>query len=350
MVNNKYALVIVGFGGMGHWHNELVADFKDLFVHGIYDIDERKIEEAKSKGIKTYNSLEDVLADPCVDIVLVSTPNDMHKPQAIAAMKAGKNVVSEKPVTLSSNDLQEMIDAANKYGVLFTVHQNRRWDADFITMKKIYDDNMLGDVFNIESRIHGSRGIPGDWRGRKKQGGGMVLDWGVHILDQMLLLVNEKVKKVYAKLNHVTNDQVDDGFKIVLTFESGKTALLEVGTSNFINLPRWYMQGENGTAVINSFNLDGKIVSVQNWDEKDVKPVKTAAGLTKTMAPRTEKTIRETSLPSVDSDIHDFYKNVIATIAGKEKIIVRHDQLMRVMKLMEAVFISDTLNQVVNFE
>lgn len=350
MVNNKFALAIVGFGGMGNWHSELIADFDDLFVYGIYDIDPKRIEYAKTKGLRTFSSLEEVLSDKNVDIVLIATPNDAHKPIAIEAMKAGKHVVSEKPVTLSSSDLQEMIDAANKYGVVFTVHQNRRWDADFRIMKKVYDDNTLGEVFNIESRVHGSRGIPGDWRGKKKHGGGMVLDWGVHILDQMLLLVPEKVKKVYAKLTHVTNYEVDDGFKIFLTFESGKTALLEVGTSNFINLPRWYMQGENGTAIIYDFDAKGKIVCVQDWDEKDVVPVKTAAGLTKTMAPRRDDTIKEISLPEVKTDIHDFYKNVMAAIKGEEEIIVKHDQVMRVMKLMEAAFKSDELNQVVDFE
>lgn len=350
MTNSKFGAAIVGFGGMGNWHSELMADFENLELCGIYDIDERRQEFAKNKDLRTYTSFEEVLGDPRVDIILIATPNELHKDIAISAMKAGKNVVSEKPVTLSSNDLKEMIDTANKYQVVFTVHQNRRWDADFKVMKKIYDDNTLGEVFNIESRVHGSRGIPGDWRRRKEQGGGMVLDWGVHILDQMLLLVPEKIKKVYSKLTHVTNDEVDDGFKIILTFESGKTALLEVGTSNFVNLPRWYMQGENGTAVIYDWDLKGKIVSVQNWDEKDVVPVKTAAGLTKTMAPRTDETITETPLPTVDTDIHDFYKNVMAAISGREEIIVKHEQLMRVMKLMEAVFLSDELGQVVDFE
>ena len=79
-------------------------------------------------------------------------------------MEAGKNVICEKPVALNSRQLQDMIDASKKNGVLFTVHQNRRWDEDFLTMKKIYDEGTLGPVFNIETRVHGSRGIPGDWR------------------------------------------------------------------------------------------------------------------------------------------------------------------------------------------
>ena len=128
-------------------------------------------------------------------------------------MEAGKNVICEKPVALNSRQLQDMIDASKKNGVLFTVHQNRRWDEDFLTMKKIYDEGTLGPVFNIETRVHGSRGIPGDWRNAKVHGGGMVLDWGVHMLDQIMMMVEKPLRSVYAILSHVTNDDVDDGFQ-----------------------------------------------------------------------------------------------------------------------------------------
>ena len=217
-------------------------------------------------------------------------------------------------------------------------------------MKKIYDEGLLGEIFSIESRVHGSRGIPGDWRKEKQYGGGMMLDWGVHLLDQMLLLVPEKVQTVYAQMHHVTNEEVDDGFRMIMNFESGKTALIEVGTSNFINMPRWYMQGINGTAEMKGFGGDAKVVNILSWENSDAVPIKTAAGLTKTMAPRTDETIKESVFPHEHADIHDFYKNIVAVLEGKEEQIVRHDQMMRVMKLMEAAFRSDELGQVVTFE
>ncbi|MDD4326956.1 MAG: Gfo/Idh/MocA family oxidoreductase [Eubacteriales bacterium] len=350
MIDSKFAAAIVGFGGMGNWHGEILKDFDDLFCAGVYDIDPARLEYAGGLGLKAYGSLDEVLKDPGIDIVVIATPNDLHKEIALKAMRSGKNIVCEKPVTLSSADLREMIDCANECNVLFTVHQNRRWDEDYLTMKNIFESKTLGDVFNIESRVHGSRGIPGDWRGRKSQGGGMVLDWGVHILDQLLQMIPGKVKTVYGRMNHVTNYEVDDGFRIIMTFESGITALAEVGTSNFISLPRWYMQGENGTAVIEDFSCKGKIVSITNWDLKDAVPVKTAAGLTKTMAPRTEETIKESVLPEIKSDIHDFYRNVVGTISGKSTSLIKHEELMRCMKLMEAAFRSDESGQIVDFE
>ncbi len=350
MVNGKYAVALIGYGGMGHWHASLLSDFDRIFLYGIYDIDEAKMVEARQQGYHTYPSFDAVLEDEKVDVLLLAVPNDWHKPYAVKALQAGKNVISEKPVTLSSADLQEMIDAADKSGKLFTVHQNRRWDEDYLTMKKIYEEGLLGDVFSIESRVHGSRGIPGDWRKEKIHGGGMMLDWGVHLLDQMLQFVPEKVSKVYAKMHHVTNEEVDDGFRMIMTFESGKTALVEVGTSNFINMPRWYMQGVNGTALIQDFGSDAEIVNIESWDNSDAVPIKTAAGLTKTMAPRTDDTIKRTVYPHVHADIRDFYSNITAVLDGKEKQLIRLDEVMRVMRLMEAAFRSDELEQVVDFE
>ena len=286
----KWALI--GYGGMGRWHVEKLRTLPEFEIAGIYDILPERREAAVKDGLTAYDSLESLLADASVELVTIATPNDLHRPIAIQAMAAGKHVISEKPVTLSSRDLQAMIDASRKYGRIFSVHQNRRWDEDFLIIKQIYEQNSLGRVFNIESRVHGSRGVPGDWRNTWLQGGGMILDWGVHMLDQLLMLVDEPVVSTFCTVSHVTNDEVDDGFKAIITFGNGLTAQVEVGTSNFINLPRWYMQGENGTAVIHDWALNGEIVKVSDWEKRDAVPVVTAAGLTKTMAPRTEETIQ----------------------------------------------------------
>jgi len=266
-------------------------------------------------------------------------------------MEAGKNVVSEKPVTLCSADLAVMREASERTGKFFTVHQNRRWDEDFLTVKNVLAEGKLGEVFRIESRVHGSRGIPGDWRQEPEHGGGMVLDWGVHLLDQALLLFpGEKLETVYATLTNVTNQICDDGFTADLGFANGIHVLVEVGTSNFISLPRWYVLGADGTAVIQDFGRDGKIVCATGVNEGDVVPVITAAGLTKTMAPRREDTIRTEEMPWADSDIRDFYKNVMAVIEGKEEPKIKLDEVARVMRLMEAIFESAKTRQVVTFE
>ena len=147
----KHNLAIVGFGGMAGWHYDLIEKLENLSVSGIWDIKEERREYARSRQIPVYESLEDLLADETVDLVLVATPNDVHKSIAIAAMAAGKNVVSEKPVTLCSEDLQEMIKASETYGKFLTVHQNRRWDEDFLTVKKLMDEWNEIETLRVEN-------------------------------------------------------------------------------------------------------------------------------------------------------------------------------------------------------
>lgn len=348
---SKKRVAIIGYGGMGGWHAKhlLVSDVCELA--GIWDIKEERRALAAEKGINVYGSFEEVLADPTVDILTLAVPNELHMPLAIQALRTGKNVISEKPVAMSSDELQKMIDASNETGKLFTTHQNRRWDCDYLMMKELYASGKLGKVFCIESRYHGSRGIPGDWRTEKEHGGGMILDWGVHLIDQMVgIAYDRKVEKVYCRCDHLLNTEVDDGFKLDLYFEGGLTARIEVSTYNFIALPRFYMAGRLGTAIIKDWKDDCHVVCCDKWDEENVTPVVTAAGLTRTMAPRDDKTTTESLIKRPESDVHEFYRNVCLAIDGKAKQIVTHEQLMRVMKIMEAAFRSDELGAPVEID
>lgn len=151
-------------------------------------------------------------------------------------------------------------------------------------------------------------------------------------------------------MTNVTNQEVDDGFTAVLRFEGGLEVLVEVGTNNFISLPRWYVLGENGSAVVEDWDLSGKIVKAFSEEEKEIVPVRTAAGLTKTMAPRREDTIRVEELPRVPGDIADFHRNVAAVLLRGEEPAVKLPEVKRVMRLMETVFESAEKNHVMDFE
>lgn len=351
MKENKIVYGLIGFGGMGKWHTEILENVPEIELAGIYDIKEEKRKLAEEAGFHTYETEEAMLADESIDVILVATPNDTHRPIALRAMEAGKNVIVEKPATLSLKELTELEDMAGKTGQFLTVHQNRRWDEDLLTVREILKDQTMGEIFRIESRVHGSRGIPGDWRKEKAHGGGMVLDWGVHLFDQIFRLTGERrLKTVYATLTNVTNQEVDDGFTVVLRFEGGLEVLVEVGTNNFISLPRWYVLGENGSAVVEDWDLSGKIVKAFSEEEKEIVPVRTAAGLTKTMAPRREDTIRVEELPRVPGDIADFHRNVAAVLLRGEEPAVKLPEVKRVMRLMETVFESAEKNHVMDFE
>ena len=347
-MENKINHVVIGYGGMGGWHVEHALKSDVVNLLGIYDIKEERSELARSRGLYAYGSLDEVLNDPRVELVTVAIPNDVHKETVIRALEAGKNVICEKPVTMASSDLEDMIAASKKSGKLFTVHQNRRWDVDFLAMKQIIQSGEIGKPLNIESRIHGSRGIPSDWRGEKAHGGGMLLDWGVHLIDQIMQLRDDAtVGSLFCKFDHITNQEVDDGFRLRLYFTDGTQAYVEVGTYNFIALPRFYMQCVNGTAMITDWREKAKVVKCKAWHENDVLPVKTAAGLTKTMAPRDSVTTDTYEIERPVSDVHDFYRNVCASIRGQATQLITHDQLRLVLRIMEASFESDRVGQVV---
>ena len=343
-------LAIVGYGGQGAWHANWAQKSDVVTLAGIFDISEKRVKAAIDNGIKVYNSREELLSDKEVDIVLCATPNDVHKEIVIAALEAKKHVICEKPVALSVGDFDDMIAAAKKNGVYFTVHQNRRWDVDYLAIKSIIESEEIGETINIESRIHGSRGIPSDWRCHKPYGGGMILDWGVHLIDQMLKLIPEKITKVYCETTNITTDEVDDGFNLRLTFESGKRATIEVGTYNFIAMPRFYMQSKNGSALIEDWQKKCRVAKLKAWNEKEVLPVQTAAGITKTMAPRDEITLDWYEIERPSSDVHDFYRNYTRAIDGKEEQLIKNEEVRRVLLVMENAFRSAETKNAINVE
>ena len=343
-------VAVIGYGGQGAWHCKQILKSDVCTLAGTYDIREIRRDAAKNDGVKVYESNEAIFADPAVDIVVVAVPNDRHKDLVISALEAGKNVICEKPVEMSVKAFDEMVDASKRTGKFFTVHQNRRWDVDFLATKEVIDSGNIGKPICIESRIHGSRGIPSDWRCEKSHGGGMILDWGVHLIDQMLQLHGEKVVKVYCTCSHITNKEVDDGFKLYLTYDDGVTALVEVGTYNFLPMPRFYLQAEKGSAKIEDWQHPCHVAKLKAWQEKDVTPVQNAAGITKTMAPRDSLTLDEYDLPIPKSDVHNFYRNVCAAIDGKAERYIKLEEVRRVMCAMEAAFASDEKGQVLNVE
>ena len=337
MANKKNA-VVVGYGGMGGWHTRYMLTSDAINLLGIYDIKQERADLAEQNGIHAYASWEEVLADPKVDFVTLAVPNELHKPLAIEAMSRGKHVVSEKPVTLSMDSLERMIAASKKAGKIFSVHQNRRFDVDALAMKQIHDSGEIGEVINIESRIHGSRGIPSDWRGIKKYGGGMLYDWGIHIIDQACMILGYDVASVRCQFDHITNNEVDDGFKLWIEYQSGKQAYCEVGTYNFIDMPRFYMRAQKGSAIITHWTKPAHVVKCKAWHESDVIPVVNGSGLTKTMAPRDEITVDEYDLARPVSDVHDYYRNFTRAMDGLEEQMVTHDQMRCILKIIMTAF------------
>ncbi len=255
----KIKLGIIGFGGMGRWHAEN-APRAGVEIAAVCDIVPEKIETAKQLGYKTYDSADALLTDPEVNTVILTVPNHLHKEMCLKAAKAGKNVITEKPAALNVAELDEMEAACKAAGVFFTSHQNRRWDRDMLTVKKAFDEGLLGNIFTIESKLHSGNGYMHEWHLYKKYGGGMIYDWGVHLIDQILFMMPQaKVKSIYADIKNVLHEEVDDYFKIILKMDNGVTAHIELSTYILEYQPRWLAAGDKGTMVVRSFGCDGSI-------------------------------------------------------------------------------------------
>ena len=337
-----YKAGIIGYGNMGSWHAENINKrIEDLDVVAIYDIEPERCELAKENGLKVYDSAEDLLNSD-IDLVIVATPNNFHKQYCIQAMEMGKNVVCEKPACMNCEELEEVIAVSEKTGKLYTVHQNRRFDSDFAKMKEIIDRDMLGKLYFLDSRLYSNRGSSGKWRSTYEAGGGTLYDWGIHMIDQVLCLINSEPKYVFAQLQSVRFPKVDDVCRVNIGFENGVKAQIIADLWCYIDEPRWHLSGDDGTATIYKwFGKEGKVVKANikevDWEQGCVY---TPNGLSKTMWPRPKQEITELDLPVPERmpRWEDFYENVIDVIEGKATQLVTHEQLRRSMKVMMAAF------------
>ena len=349
----QHKIGIIGFGGMANHHVDCLKNtgFDRAEIKGVYDINPEKYELAHKKGLIDYPSYEAMLADDEIDIILVATSNEVHKELAIKALEAGKHVICEKPVTNTSAELEEIMAVSEKCGKVFTIDQNRRTNKDFVLMRRKVEEGLIGKPYVIESRVEGSRGMPTGWRTIKRLGGGMMLDWGVHLIDQLMYMYDEKVINVFCKMFSLQYPEVDDNFRLTMTFESGLVAHIEVSTNNYITHPRWYVLGEQGTLQIDDWNCDGEIVRCKDkeneWAEEIVY---TKAGPTKTMAPRSEKSIERIKISEptdVTDDLTVVYNQMIDEIEGKAELTIKPEQALRVMKVMEAAFESNEKSEAI---
>ena len=349
-MDKQYRLGFIGYGGMAGWHHQNLVRAPKVIPYGVYDINPARVKAGVEKGLVGYESSRALLSDPKIDMVLIATPNNFHAEYSIAAMRAGKHVICEKPVTMNSMELKQVMEVSRETGMQFSIHQNRRWDKDYLTVRKAIEEDMIGEPYLIKSYVLGSRGIPEGWRTHKVAGGGMMLDWGVHLIDQMLQMIGKPVVKVFARMQHLNFTEVDDGFTLTLEFENGPVAMVEVDTASFISQGRWHVRGSNGTLCVDNWDAQGKIIRAKDmktqWEEEIVY---TSAGPTKTMAPRSSFTSEELPLPKISADWMQYYHNYVAALEGKEPLFVKPEEAMRVMLVMEAAFESERCGQAVEF-
>ena len=343
----EHKLGIIGYGAMATYHHQAIKKPENLCYIAACDTDPSRAEKVINDGLQFFGSPGELLRHPEIEAVLIATPNNSHFSLAKLAMEQGKHVILEKPATLHADEFAQLMQLAQEKNCLLTSHQNRRMDKDFRMIQKILSDGTLGEVFRIESRVEGSRGIADTWRRKKEFGGGMLYDWGVHLIDQLLYMVPGTVTSVFMRQQHLIPSDADDNFRLELEFDTGVSVLVEIATCNFIMHPLWYVLGRKGSAQIDYWDLQGKIVQLTNEEikwEDEIKP--NVAGPSITMAPRAEDTVRTLPLPEVEVDAGRFYRNFAAALEGRETLWVKPEETLRVMQVIDMAFASAEENQV----
>ncbi len=346
---------IIGFGFMGYEHYKMLHDFPGIRLTAICDTNPERLRDAPD-GLSVYDTDEGILADPNVDVVILSCNNNQHCKVACMAAEAGKDIICEKPVALTLGELDQMEAAVKKAGVKFTVHQQRRFDPDFRTTKAVIDSGTLGDIYTVKSSLYGYNGNMHDWHIYKAEGGGMLYDWGVHLLDQVLWMTDSKVKSVYADVRNVINKEVDDYFHVILRYYNGLTADVELGTYYLSQKPEWferhwYVGGNRGVMELEGFHPRGAIVrTTKLLTEVGLTRAKGDGGPTRSFGTPEPGLIVTEPLPEIESEHADYFRNYVKAWNGEEDFLVTIDQVRRTLRLIDAIRESAETGFAVAFE
>lgn len=246
---------LVGFGMAGRvFHGPLLSSVKGMELAAVMERNSSRAAE-RYPQIRTYRSLEEMLGDDSLGLFVVATPSATHFDVARQVLRAGKNVIVDKPVSVNSAQSAELIRLAAQQNVLLIPFQNRRWDSDFLTVRKVLHEEILGRLVYFESRFDRWRTVaPTDrlWK-EDPASGGVLLDLGTHLVDQALTLFG-KPESVWAEvLREREWAKANDGFEIRLRYE-GFTATLGANSLSLPPGPRFRLRGAKGNFL--KFGLD----------------------------------------------------------------------------------------------
>ncbi|TFK29349.1 oxidoreductase [Coprinopsis marcescibilis] len=221
----------VGLAGLT-FHVPFILALPQLFtLHSVLErnpkSDGGKVQQRFNISVKIHNSLENVLEDPEIELVVVATPNDTHYPFAKAALGAGKHVLVDKPVTATVEQAKELGSLATSKGLVLYAYQNRRWDSDFLSLKRLLNladshSEHIGSIVEFESHLDRYRkGLKGTWKDLPSAGAGALYDLGAHLIDQALVLFGrpQEVTAVVQNVRGIGNPNVDDSFTVTFHYE-----------------------------------------------------------------------------------------------------------------------------------
>ena len=249
---------LLAYGAIGDEHNKAVLATDGLVLQAVCDTNPERLTAALqiSPNAKTFTDANEMLADGEIDLVVISTPPNSHYKWAKQALSLGLHVMLEKPMALTTQECDELMELAKAKDALLVVYQNRRYDLDFLTIKQEIERGQIGDLFHYESFV-GSYSKPCSyWHSDAEVSGGAIFDWGSHFIDQIMSLVPSEVDFV-SGLNqkrvwdHVTNA---DHAQVSINFKDGVQAVFINSDLAAARKPKFYILGTQGALI-------------GNWDE-----------------------------------------------------------------------------------
>lgn len=238
---------LIGYGYAGQTlHAPLLNATPGIHLHSIVSRNGDKVR-ADWPDVQHKSDAEQLLADPDIDLVVIATPNDTHFPLAKAALQAGKHVVIDKPFTLDSKEARQLIALAHEHDLQLSVFHNRRWDADFLTLRQLITSGELGDILHLESHFDRYRPEVRDrWREQAVPGSGLWYDLGAHLLDQTLQLFGTPESLWLDLARQRPGARTDDFFHAVLQYGE-RRVILHASTQVVANASRFIVHGTLGS-------------------------------------------------------------------------------------------------------
>jgi scyllo-inositol 2-dehydrogenase (NADP+) len=327
------ALIGFGLGGRA-FHAPFIATVSGLRLAAVL---QRNGNDAADiyPGTKIVRSLDELLAISSIRLVAVSTPNHTHFPLAKACLKAGRDVVVDKPFATTLAEARELVALAQKTGRLLTVYQERRLDGDFLTLEKLISSGELGRLLRFEETFDRCRpAIRDSWKERPGPGNGVFYDLGPHLIDHALKLFGPPemlLADIRAERENAPND---DAFDVTFYYPSGLRAYLSSSTLAPIPRPHFRVLGTKGSYVKQGLDPQeallraGQAVGGDSWGVE-----KEEEWGTLVQFGATETTQRR--VPTLRGDYRIFYENVRDVMFGKAKPLVTLEEALRVMYALE---------------
>jgi scyllo-inositol 2-dehydrogenase (NADP+) len=294
-------------------------------------------------------SYDEILSDKSIELVIVNTPDIIHFDIAKAAIYAGKHIIIEKPITQVLRDAEELISMAKRKGVLLTVFQNRRWDGDFLTIKKVIEEKMVGRLVEFESHYDRYRNFIADsWKEEPSDYGGVLYNLGSHMVDQALVLFG-KPKSVTAHLDILrSGGKVPDYYDIRLQYV-GFSAVLRSSLLVKELGPRYTIHGTEGSFM--KWGIDpqeealkaGVLPGGENWG----KETESDWGTLSTEIKGVENKIR---IETYAGDYGLFYENLFDAIRHGKELAVKPEEAALVVEILETCLDSNRQKKTIFLE